>query len=301
MGRLGRFALARVPGTLAPCPDRSHAMDPRSLATNARAASTALTYREAAAAPELRSIVVSYWELSVAHACTHRVFPDGCSSIVYRRNAFGSGSMLRVSGPRLVSLSIATQSGDRYWGARIAAPACALLLCHDPRKLVDCVVSASELLENAERLQRCLDAADSFEGAIRVYHAYFCERGITTNSIDGRVAEAAALIEASEGQAKVSALAARIGMSSRQLQRIFRDCSGLTPKQFSRARRLRAVAIGLGDAEHGGTSATWVERAVAMGFADQAHLTRELSAMTGRSPVTFAADIAAIEHGRLVR
>ena len=98
----------------------------------------------------------------------------------------------------------------------------------------------------------------------------------------------------------MSELAIRLDMSARQLQRRFRSCSGLTPKQYARARRLRAIAADLGRNERRPAEASWVARAIDLGFADQAHLTRELSAMTGRSPVSFATDIGAIAHGEVL-
>jgi transcriptional regulator GlxA family with amidase domain len=49
------------------------------------------------------------------------------------------------------------------------------------------------------------------------------------------------------------------------------------------------------------TEMNWANRAAAMGFADQAHLTHEFSTLTGRSPNSFAERVKKIEYGKLVK
>jgi len=111
------------------------------------------------------------------------------------------------------------------------------------------------------------------------------------------VTAAVRLIEESQGRAKVSEIAEAVNLSVRQLERRFRAVSGLTPKQFARVRRVRATALAL--VEEGEIS--WASRAAEMGYADQSHLTREFVTVTGRSPVTFAEDLARIKHGEIVK
>ena len=82
------------------------------------------------------------------------------------------------------------------------------------------------------------------------------------------------------------------GASLRHLQRLFRQTTGLTLKEYARIRRFRAA---LGPRiEDTGTS--WSETAAAHGYADHAHLTREFRALSGASPSRLAARIAEIRH-----
>lgn len=92
----------------------------------------------------------------------------------------------------------------------------------------------------------------------------------------GCAAKAATTIKVT-GSVKGAALAAEL--SVRQLERLFGDRFGLSPRRYGRILRLRR-AIGL--IAHEGDS---LAGAAAMaGYADQPHFTREVRELTGRSP-----------------
>jgi AraC-like DNA-binding protein len=63
----------------------------------------------------------------------------------------------------------------------------------------------------------------------------------------------------------------------------FRDAVGLAPKRFLRVARLRALVTRV--AARGG--ADWGAAALAYGFSDQAHLTREFRELTGLTPGAY--------------
>lgn len=105
------------------------------------------------------------------------------------------------------------------------------------------------------------------------------------------------MIEETNGEIKISALAEKLNLSPRQLERRFKKSSGLPPKQFARTRRIRAAAIDLVENK----KINWANRAAEMGFADQAHLTHEFVSVTKRSPNSFAEKVKEIEHGNLIK
>jgi transcriptional regulator GlxA family with amidase domain len=80
----------------------------------------------------------------------------------------------------------------------------------------------------------------------------------------------------------VPALAAAVGLGERHLRRRFLDAVGYGPKTFARVARFRFALALL----HAGEPPAGV--AAAAGFADQAHLTRELGALAGRTPGALA-------------
>ncbi|HRH42035.1 MAG TPA: helix-turn-helix domain-containing protein, partial [Pyrinomonadaceae bacterium] len=88
-----------------------------------------------------------------------------------------------------------------------------------------------------------------------------------------------------------------LNLSTRQLERRFKASSGLSPKQFARTRRIRATAVDLVE----NNKQNWANRAAEIGFADQAHLTREFVSVTKRSPNSFAEKVKQIKHGNLVK
>lgn len=96
--------------------------------------------------------------------------------------------------------------------------------------------------------------------------------------------ELVARIAAEPDLARVDLLAERTGLGMRRLQRIFADYVGVPPKWVIRRYRLREVTARL---EQGG-EIDWARLAVELGYADQAHLTRDFTAMYGEPPTRHA-------------
>ena len=94
---------------------------------------------------------------------------------------------------------------------------------------------------------------------------------------------------------RVAQVAELAGLSVRQLQRLFGDYVGASPKWVIDRRRLQsAAARGAQD----GPDPDWSAVATELGFADQAHLTRAFAATVGRPPGAFAREGARlIERG----
>lgn len=84
----------------------------------------------------------------------------------------------------------------------------------------------------------------------------------------------------------VRTVAAGLGISERQLRRVFRDAVGMSPKSFARlARFQRAI-----DAAREGAS--WTHVAASTGYCDQAHLIDEFRAIAGTTPRRFVTELA---------
>lgn len=103
------------------------------------------------------------------------------------------------------------------------------------------------------------------------------------------VAEAWRLITATGGRLPVGQVAGRVGWSTRHLEQRFRTETGLGPKEaarvvrFDRARRALAARVARG------ARPDLASLAVATGFADQAHMTREWRAFCGLPPTRWLA------------
>lgn len=80
----------------------------------------------------------------------------------------------------------------------------------------------------------------------------------------------------------VTELSRRSGWSERQLQRVIRRYLGLTPKWLIQRRRLLEACDRL---KH--DAGTLADLAHELGYADQAHLTRDFRSVTGYSPAAF--------------
>jgi len=104
---------------------------------------------------------------------------------------------------------------------------------------------------------------------------------------DPRVAEVTAIVElaaADHGIVRVEQLAARCGVSARTLQRLFAEYVGVGPQWVLRRARLQQAAL-LADAG----AVDWPLLAAELGYADQAHLSRDFTAVVGRPPTRYTA------------
>jgi AraC-like DNA-binding protein len=224
-------------------------------------------------------------------AAQHRVLPDGCIDIlvVGGRGATVVGTMRRA-------IVTAPQRGALL-GIRFRPGEAARLLPAAPRELTD-GEAALEALWGADG--RVLEAAllDVLEGVGRegLGAEHVLERASAVvetslrqrlashgEAVDMRVRAAAQLLSAG---GSVHDVAARVELSERQLARRFAARVGIAPKAFTRVMRLQRAASLL----HEGHTPS--EAAALVGYADQAHFTRDSSELAGITPGGLARELS---------
>ena len=99
-----------------------------------------------------------------------------------------------------------------------------------------------------------------------------------------QVADVARLAETSREVRRLDDLCALAGVGRRTLQRMFMDCAGVSPVWVIRRYRLLEAA----EAVREGAAVPWAELAADLGYADQAHLTRDFRAAIGQTPAAYA-------------
>ena len=243
-------------------------------------------------APELDTLVECYWNVRwdqrglpareqqvLAHPQVHLVFEQpearvyGVDRGLFVRRLEGRGQVLGIK---------FRPGGFRpFWGRPV-------------QELADRVLSAAEVFDGAAVLgdgaepvaeaNRRILALDSLPAMAALADAFLLAR---LPAADPRVAEVTAMVglaAADHGIVRVEQLAARCGVSARTLQRLFAEYVGVGPKWVLRRARLQQAAL-LADA---GT-VDWPLLAAELGYADQAHLTRDFTAVVGRPPTRYTA------------
>lgn len=97
-------------------------------------------------------------------------------------------------------------------------------------------------------------------------------------------ADIVAKIAAEPELTRVDALARDLGMSVRRVQRLFAEYVGIGPKWVIRRYRLHEVTERLAK----GIAVDWASLAAELGYADQAHFTRDFKEMFGEPPTWYA-------------
>jgi AraC-like DNA-binding protein len=216
-------------------------------------------------------LVACTWEQVTGAQRQQRVVPDACVDLIW------GGGRLSIAGPdtgpRIVSLA----PGSKVVGVRLRPGAAGAVLGLPASELRDVSPDAADVLgrDAAGALVEAL-AAGSDPAALLL-------RAVELRGVCGPdPLVCAAVVALGCPRARVERIAADFGVSTRQLQRRVSDAVGYGPKMLARVlrfRRLQALPV-----------APLVERALDAGYADQAHMTAEVSRLAGMSPVRFLKD-----------
>ncbi|MEO3828409.1 helix-turn-helix domain-containing protein [Actinomadura sp. B10D3] len=124
------------------------------------------------------------------------------------------------------------------------------------------------------------DAAE----AVGLLEAFLAGRGPAPDPSAERAAAIVERIAGRPGLARVDELAAEVGLSPRSLQRLFHEYVGIGPKWVIRRFRMQEAA----ERAASGTDVDWAELAAELGYADQAHFVRDITASVGTPPARYA-------------
>lgn len=246
-----------------------------------------LLYAEVEPEPELAPWVTCWWSFRVAPDVPpfeHHVPLPGAVFL-----AASAGGPLVLVGPRVEPLKVPTTGGQLTWGV-IFHPAGARPLLGLPAGSLRDRHGPLSLFLDPPSLGDWKTAEQGAEGLRRLLR----ERAATAPAPDPTLRRAVERLRATEGDGPVGELASAVGVSPRQLRRLFAREIGLSPKELARVIRLRATAS---RAVRDG--APWSDVAAAGGYSDQAHLIHEFRNLLGLTPGAFEERFRGIEH-RLV-
>ena len=269
-----------------------------------------MRYRELRVPPPLDAFVECVWFLTTASedvastagapALPERILPDGCIELVCHVGepflaVSTTGSLTAqpacfVVGILTSPLFVQAADGAETIGVRFrpggAYPffPCPIAAFTDGSVGLDDVWGPA-----AHQLWNELAAAGSDAARVGIISRALLERlghadrdRITTAAIGALVATA--------GRARIEAIARRVGVTPRHLQRRFRDRVGVSPKvlarilRFQNTLRRRTSAAGAS-----GTAIDWVRVAVECGYSDQSHLIHDYAVFAGETPASLIA------------
>jgi AraC-like DNA-binding protein len=155
-------------------------------------------------------------------------------------------------------------------------------------QLTDRVVPASRLFgPAAERTRQAVMAASGDEGMVSAAEGLLLSALPAPDPVASQAASLVRRIVADSSLRRVDQLALASGMTVRGLQRVFADYVGVSPKWVMCRARLHEAAA----RADSGEQVDWAALAADLGYADQAHLTRDFTATIGAPPARYA-DIA---------
>jgi len=202
------------------------------------------------------------------------VLPDGCSDLIWEQ---GVGAY--VAGPDTGPACTETTPGTVFVGVRFRPAAGGQVLGLPLSELRDQRVPLADLRDGTARgLPATLSPAEAAVTMLDVTGRLFAD-----SSPDPAINEAASLL--SDPAARAEDVAERVGLSERQFRRRAHAAIGYGPKTLQRILRFQRFVRRLDAAAQPPDLAGL---AAVTGYADQPHLTRECTALSGLTPAALA-------------
>lgn len=237
-------------------------------------------YTEWQAPARLRHAIACLWAQVTTDAGDREglVLPDACSDLVWEQ---GRGAF--VAGPDTGPVRTVMAAGTVILGVRFRPSAGGPALGMPLSELRDQRVDLADLRGGDARwLPETLDPDTAAACVLDVAAAL-----VTGGEPDPAVTWAAALL--ADPQVRTEDVAAEVGLSLRQLRRRCHGAVGYGPKTLQRVLRFRRFVSRIDAEPEGGQHARDLAALAAhVGYADQAHLTRECRALAGLTPAALA-------------
>ncbi|WP_084649151.1 helix-turn-helix domain-containing protein [Saccharospirillum impatiens] len=256
--------------------------------------SASLQHREYPACRTLDPFVTRYLHSYGPTAATVVVPPTGAHYITH---VIGEPMQMRFANtfwPRCPSVFVGGQlrkempvatvaEGTQLLGVEFRPTGFYRLFHNDCRQFTDGITDIREIApEWAAGLYSALFDAKSISAKINVLEHYLSCRidaALATTEVD----RAVALIERSNGCVRVDELAEQCNCNAKKLYRHFQKTIGVSPKYFSKIVQINSVVAHIKSGHCEGLQ----QIALAQGYYDQAHFTRDFQRFIGTNPLDF--------------
>ena len=223
--------------------------------------------------PALAPYVACYWSTFSPTPLINRVLPDGCTDIVVGETIEAVGTMRQA-----ILVPVASQSitvGIRF------KPGGGVAFFRLPlHELTDTTLDLHTLWGyTTHDLIEQLTEATTAHQKIAYLEAFLLHRLHQLPSLDHTVQSAIAAVRKAHGDISITTLRTDLSLSERQLERTFRQHTGLTPRQFTRLTRFRQVVRLLHQ-----PALPLTDVAYRAGYYDQAHFIHDFKDLAGLTP-----------------
>lgn len=241
---------------------------------------------------DLANVLAGIW--AVRAACdtdlSARVLPDGTTCLAFQRdgtvlrscdNGWSPWATTCVSGPRTGSFDFTLNAAGRLLIVQLLPAGAMQVLGVPMSSLADTFEPLDAVLGSVSQEVSDFVLSDADDvSCVRTIERWLLDRIRTQRSICDVTDAVLQEVASRAGNVRVDDLARQVNLSRRHLGRIMRERVGISPKLFARITRFdRAVQLARLQ-----PVAPWARVALDVGYADQAHLSREFVELGGIRP-----------------
>lgn len=243
-----------------------------------------MQYKEYQPHPYWQAYVDTYWYAKGSEVGISRIYPDGYLDLIFdlKGSGLASAERIRISGMMTSYRDVILDSETEVLGIRLKPSSLSLLQTIPVGQLKNASICLNEIthLPIGEWSERLLAAPGTGE-KIHWIEQYLLPRLIGPfEEEDWLISTVCQQIAQQCVQIDISALARQYFISLRQLERRFKGKVGISMKEYQRVQRFSKAL----DEIRRLPEKSLLHIAFDNGYTDHAHLTREVSRMTGNNP-----------------
>ena len=257
-----------------------------------------MIYQEFQPGSRLRSYVKSffYYESASEETFTDTVFPSGCMEIIFN---MGAGQWLTASGNSFITtpkielwgqiikpLPIKSLGKNMMFGVRFYPYAAGSFFNENIEEFNNQVTDYTAIEKSAASLHQRLFDKQSLPQRVEILEDYLWNRLSLPEKRKSKIALVHNIMQELRRDDffdNIENVAERYGITSRYLQKVFLQYTGLTPKLYSKIHRFQNSLNLVIKSE-----APLTTIAYNCGYSDQSHFIREFKTFTGTTPSGFA-------------
>jgi AraC-like DNA-binding protein len=251
-----------------------------------RASGARIEAKSFAPSAEMAHLVEVYWagrwDLRGQPPHTTKLLGDPCVHIVFE------DGQSRVVGVWTRTWKRTLEQAGVVRGVKIRAGAVAAFFAEPARELTDRIIPLARFFNDVPEIEREVLGPDDHRAGVARLELWLRDqvRREAVDELDG-VTRLLAQIAGDRSIVTVEDLASRAGIAVRVLQRSFRIHVGAPPKWVIRRHRLQEAALRI----ERGEDVSLARLATELGYADQAHLSRDFKSAVGLSPKAFSLQV----------
>lgn len=255
-----------------------------------------MNYQEFKPAEALSGFVKCYYLYETTGTFEDKAFATGCVELMFNigeaksqtlvDNSFVTAPPVELWGQIIKPLSFKLQGKNRMFGIRFFSHAASCFLNEDMTQLNNRVSNGADVAgKDMLELHARLCDSESMQEKIEIVNRLLLSKLKRFKHPDKISLISSAMTEMKNGSFHdtIENVALRHGISSRYLQKLFLQHTGITPKLFIKINRFQKSLKLIS-----GQNSSLTDIAYACGYFDQAHFIRDYKSFTGYTPSSFS-------------